>query len=56
MNDPGNQQFLAPPLLEAAGLTMQYAVSKAGFGKPQVLRAVDGVSFTLTRGCWIKCS
>jgi peptide/nickel transport system ATP-binding protein len=50
MNDPGNQQFLAPPLLEAAGLTMQYAVSKAGFGKPQVLRAVDGVSFTLTRG------
>ena len=50
MSDPGDRQFDAAPLLEVVGLKMQYAVSKAGFGKPQVLRAVDGVSFTLARG------
>jgi len=43
---------LTEPLLEAAGLVRHYHIRRGGrlFGSPAILRAVDGVSFTLQPG------
>lgn len=39
-----------PPLLNAADLKKYYPVKKGMFSKPKLVKAVDGVSFTLERG------
>jgi len=40
-----------PPLVDVRDLAVHFPVKRAGFSQPtQVLRAVDGVSFTLARG------
>ncbi len=43
---------MTEPLLEAAGLVRHYHIRRGGrlFGSPAILRAVDGVSFTLQPG------
>ncbi len=44
---------LAPPLLEVSGLAKHFAARSAGWrpaGERRVVRAVDGVSFSLARG------
>ncbi|MCZ0962556.1 ABC transporter ATP-binding protein [Paracoccus benzoatiresistens] len=38
------------PLLEARGLVQQYTSGKSLFGKPDIVRAVDGIDLTVTRG------
>lgn len=38
------------PLLDAINLKKYYPVKKGLFSKPKMVKAVDGVSFTLTRG------
>jgi oligopeptide/dipeptide ABC transporter ATP-binding protein len=38
------------PLLEVTGLTKHYAVRRGAFGARRVVRAVDGVSFSIGRG------
>jgi dipeptide transport system ATP-binding protein len=38
------------PVLEARNLTKHYAVSRGAFAEPAVLKAVDGVSFSLEAG------
>lgn len=39
-----------PPLLNAVDLKKYYPVKKGMFSKPKLVKAVDGVSFTLERG------
>lgn len=39
-----------PPLLDAVNLKKYYPVKKGMFAKPRLVKAVDGVSFTLERG------
>ncbi|MGY4674170.1 peptide ABC transporter ATP-binding protein [Ursidibacter arcticus] len=39
-----------PPLLDAVDLKKYYPVKKGMFAKPKMVKAVDGVSFTLERG------
>ena len=40
----------AEPLLEVRNLVMHFKVGRGLFGRPGLVRAVDGVSFTLRRG------
>ncbi len=40
----------APPILVAADLSRHYSLSRGPFQAPLVVRAVDGVSFTLSAG------
>ncbi|QIW15521.1 dipeptide ABC transporter ATP-binding protein [Pasteurellaceae bacterium RH1A] len=44
------QNTQTPPLLDAVNLKKYYPVKKGMFAKPQLVKAVDGVSFRLERG------
>ena len=48
---PAQNAASSTPLLDVAGLTKHFGGEAPWFGaKPPVIRAIDGVSFTVSRG------